>query len=107
MRARGNGWRGYDHDGFPQQAGAARKPRTAPEVGSKKRRDRVVEDAGDADNLTQRLAVAPIRLPVCPHKPRALANACGRFEERNVAAQNFLHEGGHLGLEEQGGGRDV
>src|SRR5262245_15916486 len=59
----------------PQQAGAAREPRTAPQVSSEKRCDGVVEDVTDADDFTERLAVAPIRLPVCLNKLRAPADA--------------------------------
>src|SRR5262245_43308235 len=78
----------------PQQAGAARKPRTAPEVSSEKRCAGVVEDVTDADDFTERLAVAPIRLPVCLNKPRAPADTLSRLEKRNIAAQSALHEGG-------------
>jgi hypothetical protein len=72
-----------------------------------KRRNGVVENAGDADDFAERPTVAPVRLPVCPNKPRAPANTLSRREKRNIAVQDICHQDGHLGLEEYGGGGDV
>jgi hypothetical protein len=91
----------------PQSAPSANYEQRLKSVRLKKRCDRVVKDVGDADDFPERPAVAPIRLLVCPNKLHAPANALGRFEQRNVAAQDALYETGHPGLEEYGSGRNV